>query len=336
MKAWAFKAALGAALCGVLVFVPENAPISATPEVPIQRLAISGGPELSEAELSGLAWFDDQLVLLPQYPSRFPTADGGGVFVVPERDVEKAIDEQAEVHARLIPFVAEGVEEAIDGFEGFEAIAFEGSEVFVTVERDLPGDTRGYILRGRVRPGLSGIDLDVEGRAVLEPQSDIGNLAYEALAIHHGRVYVFYEANGAANPHPEVLVFDTELNRLDSVPLGHVEYRITDATSVDRNGRFWAANYYYEGDCWKTESCPMRERYGVGRTHQGRRGVERLVELQITSAGVQYTDAPPIELELARGPGRNWEGIVRLEGRGFLVVTDQHPESMLAFVPKPE
>ena len=125
------------------------------------------------------------------------------------------------------------------------------------------------------------------------------------------------------------------LGRHDPIELGHVEYRITDATSVDRNGRFWAANYYYEGDCWETDSCPMRERFGVGRTHRGRRTVERLVELQLTSTGIGCTDTPPVELELEAGPGRNWEGIVRYTDRGFLVVTDKHPASMLAFVPFP-
>jgi hypothetical protein len=74
----------------------------------------------------------------------------------------------------------------------------------------------------------------------------------------------------------------------------------------------------------------------VGRTHQGRRTVERFVELQLSNTGVRFTDTPPLELELGRGPGRNWEGIVRLADRGFLVVTDKHPASMLAFVPLPD
>ncbi len=77
----------------------------------------------------------------------------------------------------------------------------------------------------------------------------------------------------------------------------------------------------------------MRERFGVGRSHRGRRTVERFVELEVTAAGIQCTDTAPLELELGRGPGRNWEGIVRFQDRGFLVVTDKHPASMLAFVP---
>ena len=38
---------------------------------------------------------------------------------------------------------------------------------------------------------------------------------------------------------------------------------------------------------------------------------------------------------LGVGVARNWEGIARLEGRGFLLVTDQFPDTILAFVPYP-
>lgn len=333
MKTWHMKAIFGCGVCAVLMVMPANTPIAEGAEVPIQPLTILGGVETPEAELSGLAWFDDRLVLLPQYPERFPTEEGGGVFVMTHDDVMRAVQGHGDVEATTIPFIAPGLADDIDGFEGFEAIAFEGSEVFLTIEQDLPEATRGYLIKGRVRPGLSGIELDVENRVPLEPQSDIGNLAYEALAIHDGRVYVFYEANGAANPSPSAEVFDTELNRLDPLDLCSIEYRVTDTTSVDSRGRFWAANYYYEGDCWATESCPMRERFGVGRSHRGRRTVERIIELQLTGEGIEATDNPPVELELGDGPGRNWEGIVRFDDMGFLVVTDKHPTSMLAFVP---
>jgi len=32
------------------------------------------------------------------------------------------------------------------------------------------------------------------------------------------------------------------------------------------------------------------------------------------------------------GQSRNWEGIAMLDQRGFLLVTDQHPNTILAFV----
>ncbi len=320
---------------GAALLLPANTPIAEGAEVQIQELPMVGGAERVDAELSGLAWLGDDLVLLPQYPDRFPTAEGGGVFVLGRAEIERAIEDRGEVEPRRVPFIAEGFEDAIVGFEGFEAIAFLGSEVFVTVEADAPEGTHGYLVKGRVREGLSAIELDVESRVMLDAQSPIGNLAYEALSIHDGRIYVFYEANGAANPTAQAECFDRDLERMAPLALSRVEYRLTDTTAVDENGRFWAANYYYDGDCWKTGSCPIRERFGVGRSHRGQRTVERFIELQLGADGIEPTDTAPVQLELGRGSGRNWEGIVRMDDLGFLVVTDKHPTSMLAFVPFP-
>jgi hypothetical protein len=36
------------------------------------------------------------------------------------------------------------------------------------------------------------------------------------------------------------------------------------------------------------------------------------------------------------GLGRNWEGLVRLDDRGFLLVTDLFPGTILGFVPAPQ
>jgi hypothetical protein len=68
--------------------------------------------------------------------------------------------------------------------------------------------------------------------------------------------------------------------------------------------------------------------------------VERLVEFQLSHAGIVLVDRPPIQLELPDNLlgmiGRNWEGLVRLDERGFLLATDTFPGTILAFVPTPE
>jgi hypothetical protein len=61
--------------------------------------------------------------------------------------------------------------------------------------------------------------------------------------------------------------------------------------------------------------------------------VERLVEFECNGSGIRLTKRPPIPLKLRLDePPRNWEGIVRLEGRGFLLITDEHPRTILGFV----
>lgn len=144
---------------------------------------------------------------------------------------------------------------------------------------------------------------------------------------------MFYEVNGASNEQPIAQRFDRDLSPQDDVQLAPLEYRMTDATTVDSNGRFWTTNYFYEGDTWATAACPLSQQFGVGESHVGELTVERLVELELGDDGVRVSRSAPILLELAAGVGRNWEGVARLDDRGFVLATDEHPCTMLAFVP---
>lgn len=302
------------------------------PEGPVEQtvtpIPLGAGLERPEAEISGLAWFGDELVLLPQYPARL----GGSLFAMRRGDVEAWLDGRlAEMPApRAVPLVAPGLD-ALPGFEGYEAIAFRGDQVFVTVEAETERP-QGFLVRGRVVGALERIELEVDRRVMLAPQADIENLAYEALVVSGDRVLVFYETNGKHNPAPRALAFDTDLSPAGEVALGALEYRITDVTEVDADGRLWAVNYYWPGADWQPGDCPLAARFGVGATHRRSRAVERLVELRVTERGVEPAGTAPIQMELDPESPRNWEGIVRLGDRGFLVVTDEHPTSILGFV----
>ena len=43
------------------------------------------------------------------------------------------------------------------------------------------------------------------------------------------------------------------------------------------------------------------------------------------------TNKKPIQLKLDK-KSRNWEGIVQLENKGFLIATDKYPKMILAFL----
>ena len=62
--------------------------------------------------------------------------------------------------------------------------------------------------------------------------------------------------------------------------------------------------------------------------------IERLVELKYTSDGIKFSGTPPIVLgNEPDSDSRNWEGIVRLDNLGFILATDKHPKTILAFMP---
>ncbi|MBV7336480.1 hypothetical protein KFU94_51275 [Chloroflexi bacterium TSY] len=114
----------------------------------------------------------------------------------------------------------------------------------------------------------------------------------------------------------------------------NIEYRTTDATALDADNRFWVINYYFPNEgVLLPDVDPIAELYGQGITHKQYDHVERLIELEYSESGIQLVERPPIQLELIDAP-RNWEGIVRLENRGFLIVTDKWPETILGFVAK--
>ena len=56
-------------------------------EVPVTEIAISGPASTPEAELSGLAWYGENLILLPQYPNLFDESGDGQLFYLPKAEL---------------------------------------------------------------------------------------------------------------------------------------------------------------------------------------------------------------------------------------------------------
>ena len=59
----------------------------------------------------------------------------------------------------------------------------------------------------------------------------------------------------------------------------------------------------------------------------------RPYQFHIKNNSITRTTADPIQLELNQ-ESRNWEGLVRLDRTGFLVIVDEYPRTILAFVKK--
>lgn len=328
-------AMMGLALGSISLLGPGIVAIPAAcpSEAPVVSIPLSMGLEASEAEISGLAWYGDELVVMPQFPDRFESDSGGSLFAYSRADLSSWLDDRSnpEPMPRRIPLAIEA-SESLRGFEGFEAIAFHGDAVFFAVEAETEDGMIGYLCKGRVVGSLDKIEIDASMAVQLTKQTELDNIAYEALFVTGDRVVAIYEANGASNQRPVARVFTTSLQPADDVDVEPVEYRITDVTAPDADGRFWASNYFYGGDTWQTGDCPISRTFGLGESHSNTRTVERIVELQLTADGIKPTDRAPVQLRLG-GADRNWEGVARFGDRGFFVATDEHPRSMLAFVP---
>ena len=185
-------------------------------------------------------------------------------------------------------------------------------------------------------PDLSALTLDASNLTKIDRQAELGNKSDEALLVTEDQIVTFYEANGVeVNESPIVHLFNTDLSAAGTASFPNIPYRLTDVTRLDENGRFWAINYNFPGSAdVQTDNDPLAETYGAGVTHAQSDIVERLVEFQYAPDGITMIEQAPIQLQLLDGDdSRNWEGIVRLDDRGFLLVTDKFPETILGFVP---
>lgn len=331
------------------VATPQVTPpaVSSSPnqaqEYPVQLISLEGPLSKPQAELSGLTWYGDYLLLLPQYPERFVQANApdsyGALFTLSKSEVLAYLDgkNSAALTPRPIPLFAPDLKQKVSGFEGFESVTVSGNRIFLTIEtHQSSGSMLAVLISGTIAPNLTEIRLDTTRLANIPAQAPISNFSDEAITLSGDRLITFYEGNGASvTPKPVGRLFDLELSPQTALAIPNLEYRITDATPVDASGQFWVINYFYPGDTKiAPTSDPLFERYGKPPSHSQSKAVERLVQLQWSEKDIRLVERFPIYLYLlSDGTARNWEGLAQLDTRGFLLVTDSYPSTLLGFVP---
>ena len=311
-------------------------------EQSVRLINLSGAFLDPELEISAMDWYEEYLVMVPQFPDRF----GNQLFYLQKADILDYLDGRRDgpLAPEAISINMNDVKRFLPRFGGFEAIAFNGSQAYMTIETKQGGEALGYLVPGQLDFEQGTLTLDMVQTAEIRAQAPLSNTSDEAIVLVNDWVMTIYEANGVqVNPAPVVHYYSAEMVPLGTAPFPNIEYRITAATHLDEENRFWAINFYWQGDARKLlplETEPLATTYGRGWTHTLFLTVERLVEFQVEQGQVSLTDTPPIQLELAGGllgtdVARNWEGLVRLDDRGFLLVTDKVPNTMLGFVGRP-
>ena len=314
-------------------------PLDVPPGVSINELPINGLSTNGEEQISGMAWYQDRLILLPQYPNSLGIGGVGKAFAIEKSELIRFIMGDRSITLSLVPinFIDTGIMDRIPGFQGYEAIAIQGDRVYITIEAGIL-DMEGYVVGGSISSDGDTIRVDPSVITRIAPQTNLYNYSEESVLIFGNRLVTIYEINGESlNPDPVAHLLNLSLQPVDNLSFPNVEFRITDATPPDDSGRFWAINDYYPGD---QEILPHMDSVTTEYPHQSfqpfAKGIERLIEFQFSESGIVFSDTPPIQLELRQdGVIRNWEAIARLEGYGFVVATDQYPGTMIAYIPHP-
>ncbi len=306
-------------------------------EISVREIKLAGNFASRRNEYSGLAWWGNKLLLLPQYAFN-PRNIAGGKFYLIEK--ERILDYLSNKDTSAI--TPEIVKVKIDGFEKFgewgsgcEAIVFDDDTCFLSVEINGKSGTNAVLIKGYFNG--SEFVFDSSNVAEVKSQTGISNLSEEAIGLSKENIFTVHEANGKnVNKNPVVHLFDKQLKPLSEIPFPNVEYRITDITSVDAEDKFWAVNYFYSGDesSLKPATDELFAKYGIGKSHVNANRVERLLEFKFSESGVNLVDRPPLYIKLnLKEDARNWEGIARLGNKGFLIITDTYPRTILGFLP---
>ena len=293
-------------------------------ELKIKQICLEGSILNPKEEISGLDWYKEHLFLLPENQNNY-------LYVISKEKIYNSLNSSNKI--KILPkknnFIAPDYKKSIEGFEGFESIAFHNDNFFITIEAKENNVMKSYIIWGEIDP--KSFTMKSKEGNILEVKTpvQIKNMTYESALIHKGIALFLYEANGK-NLQDDVFQKALSLKdySISNVRFPNIEYRITDATKVDANNKFWAINYYWPGD--KKYLNPTKDY--LNKIPKSSDKVERIVEFEIKSSEIVFSGSKPIEFKLDDKNSRNWEGLVRLDNKGFLIATDKYPEMLLAFV----
>jgi len=309
-------------------------------ETDIVQIPLLGEISKKNSEISGLCWYGNKLILLPQYPNGFGT-DIAKIFYIERKSISNFIcgSDTSAILPDYFSIDLADFEEHFSFGSGFESISINNNTVYFTIESINQGKTETILISGKIDSVIKTIVLDKNSLIKDPTKMFIYNISDESILYYDSLVIPIYEVYGKnLNQNPNVSVFDYNLNFIKKIDFPNIEYRITDVTSVDESGKFWAINYFYPGDNKKLnpalDSCIIN--YGIGKSHLNLDQVERLVEFQITQDRIVLVDKPPIYIKLIENVSRNWEGLARFNNEGFLIVTDTFPETIFGYFMTPK
>ena len=301
-----------------------------TLEVVPRILPLELDEDLAAVEFSSICWWDDELVLLPQHPEL-----AGRCLLVLSRDsIARAVAEIESgrevrpLRPRRIPTETASVPDSIRAYDGLEAIVIRDDRCYVLAEYGNETEAWGSrLITGSIERDRNQVYLEHVGATEITSQGTRTNFTEETLILSGNECWVISELNGRrVVDRPSLLRFSLDLEPLGDMPMPPLEYRVTDATNLDAEGRFWVLNIFWPPDADlvlpEVESGP----------------VERLVPLRRNGDRIERDPSRPI-LDLRgnrEGPMHNWEGVARWGDDGFLLVTDEYPENLLAYVAQPE
>ena len=143
-------------------------------EVEVVKLPLNEFTSDRNLEFSGLCWYKDYLVMLPQYPSKIK---GGNFFYLSKSNIIESIKNQSPLEPKLIKVNLEGLEQ-YEGFgSGYEAVIFNKDTLFASIEYYKGDETVSLIVKGIIDSNKMTIDFDEKTLLELPNNSGLENFS---------------------------------------------------------------------------------------------------------------------------------------------------------------
>jgi len=242
----------------ILMTLLYHLQVGDTLEHSYKEIPLDGTITNRKEEISGMSSYQDKLILLPENLN-------GYYFYIPFSEITNTLSTGDTILPVQKTFTTRKLKERYPGLDGFEAIAFNGNDVYIMVEIKIYGKMAGLLIWGSIIPSTMEIDIPEENIMLIKSPAQIDNFSFESLTITDGQLIIIYETNGFETiDRPFQYVVNLDDMSINKTPFPHIDFRLTDATSVIDN-KFWMINYYWTGD---------KETLGVPDDV----GIERLVE----------------------------------------------------------
>jgi len=307
-------------------------------ETEINPIELEGVLSTKEVETSSIAWVGDELFFFPQFPHLFSDKYDGVVYKLSKEEIINYLnsEKKTKLKPKEVYFIAPDLKEILrKKGGGIEAAIFVDNSIYLAVEYVRQDSSFAYLLKGNYSKEENIIRINNEKVQKINLPYNINNLTVESLTFINERIIAICELNGKNIPGNSFAPsFDKELNFIENIKIDNIEYRVTDATYINSDSSFYVMNYNYPGEAKiiKPAKDAIAIKYGVGKLHSETDIVERIIKLKLTKDGIKISDDIPIYLKLNINNGRNWEGIVKLDDLGFLIITDAIKEQIFAFV----
>ena len=191
-------------------------------EVPLDGLITD-----RKQEISGMTTYKDNLILLPENRN-------GYYFYIPFDEIMNTLRTGDKILPIQKTFTTRKLKERYPGLDGFEAIAFNGDDVYIMVEVRIDGKMAGLLLWGTIIPSTMEIDIPEENIMLIKPPAQIDNFSFESLTITDGQLIMIYETNGSKTiDKPFQYVVNLDDMSINKTPFPNIDFRLTDATSVE-------------------------------------------------------------------------------------------------------